>query len=88
MMADLRNLANSQELYHNDNYTYSTSLTNLSAVMSDGVGMVVNEATNTGWAATSTHAALTTEQCGIYDGNATPSGGSPALVESVVTCTF
>ena len=88
MMSDLKNLANQQEVYYNDTFTFSTSLSSLTASVSDGVTLVVNEATNTGWAATTTHAAMTTEQCGIYHGSADPTGGDPATVESVVMCNF
>lgn len=88
MMSDLKNLASNQELYHNANFTYSTSLTNLEAVQSQGVTITVNAASNTGWSATAVHSGVTGEQCGLYHGSAAPSGGAPAVVEGVVACTF
>lgn len=88
MMSDLRNLAAAQEVNHNDNFTFSSDLTALGAVQSDGVTLSVNEASNTGWAATAVHAGVPGEQCGIYHGSANPSGGDPAPVVSVVGCSF
>ncbi len=86
MKADLKNLATQQEVYHNGNYTFSTSFTNLGFVTSKGVTVTVNEATGDGWAATATHNALATAQCGFYHGNATAANGTPATVISVVGC--
>ena len=88
MMSDLKNLASLQELYHNDYYTYSTSLTALGAVESDAVTMTVGEATGTGWAAIATHSGVPGNQCGVFHGSAAASGGSPATTVGVVTCTF
>lgn len=88
MMSDLRNLAAAQEVYHNANFTFSNNLSLLGAVQSDGVTMTVNEASNTGWAATAIHTGVSGEQCGIYHGSAAPSGGDPASVVSVVGCSF
>jgi type IV pilus assembly protein PilE len=88
MMSDLRNLAAAQEIHHNSNFTFSSDLSALEAAQSDGVTLTVNEASNTGWAATAVHAGATGEQCGIYHGSANPSGGDPAPVVSVVGCSF
>jgi len=88
MMSDLKNLATSQEIYHNGNYTYASTLTAAQSVPSEGVTIIINEASGTGWAATATHAALSSEQCGVYHGSAAPSGGSPATVVGVITCSF
>ncbi len=88
MMADLRNLAVSQEIYHNSNFSFTNSLTALQAVPSSGVTLAINEGTNTGWAATAVHSGAAGQQCGIYHGSAAQAGGSPATVESVVTCSF
>ncbi len=87
MKADLKNLATQQEVYHNNNFTYSTSFTNLGFVTSEGVVLTINEATGSGWAATATHSGLTAAQCGFYHGNATPANGTPATTVSVVGCT-
>lgn len=88
MMADLRNVAGLQEVYHSDNHSYSADLDDLEASLSDGVTLTVNEATGTGWAATATHQALSAEQCGIYHGDAAAAGGDPASVPGVATCSF
>ena len=88
VMTDLRNLAGLQEIYHSGNHTYSSSFTDLEMTWSDGVTITVNEATGTGWAATAAHAGVPSQQCGVYHGNAAASGGSPAAVAGVITCTF
>ena len=86
MKADLKNLATQQEVYHNANFTFSVSFTNLGFVTSKGVTLTVNEATGDGWAATATHNGLTAAQCGLYHGNATQANGAPATVVGVVSC--
>jgi prepilin-type N-terminal cleavage/methylation domain-containing protein len=82
--ADLRNLATQQEVYHNIAYTFSTVEADLGFVESDGVDVVIGEATGTGWSATAVHEGLPGELCAMYHGNATPV--SPATVQSVVEC--
>jgi len=86
MKSDLKNLATQQEVYHNGNFSFSTSFTNLGFVTSEGVTVTINEATGAGWAATASHLGLASSQCGVYHGNATPANGSPATAVSVVTC--
>jgi hypothetical protein len=88
MVSDLKNLANLQEVYHNNNYTYAGTVTAAEATVSDGVTVVISEATGTGWSATAVHQGVNTEQCGVYHGSAAPSGGSPATTVGVVECTF
>ena len=88
MVSDLKNLANSQEIFYNDNYSYSTSLVALEASESDGVTMTVNEATNTGYAVVATHTAVPTGSCGLFHGTAAQAGGAPATVAGVITCDF
>jgi len=85
---DLKDTPTQQEIYHNAHFTYSTDLTALQAVTSDGVTVTVNEGTNTGWAATAVHPGIPSEQCGIYHGTAAASGGDPAPVPSRVSCSF
>ena len=87
MVSDLKNLANAQEIYHLNNYSYSTSLVALGHVASQGVTLGINEGDQDGWAATATHAGVA-GQCGIYYGEAAASGGDPASEAGVVTCTF
>jgi prepilin-type N-terminal cleavage/methylation domain-containing protein len=88
MVSDLKNLAHLQEVYHNDNYSYASTLTAVEATISDGVTIVISEATGTGWAATAVHQGVSAEQCGVYHGNADPTGGDPATTVGVVECTF
>ena len=86
MKADLKNLATQQEVYHNDSFTFSASFTDLGFVTSEGVTLTINEASGSGWAATTTHNGLAVAQCGFYHGDATPANGSPANLLSVVGC--
>ena len=82
--ADLRNLANLQDVYYNDNYTYTTSTSALGFDNTEGVVVTLAEATNTGWSATASHAGLPSESCGIYHGDATQV--TPATIVSTVQC--
>ncbi|HEX6135808.1 MAG TPA: prepilin-type N-terminal cleavage/methylation domain-containing protein [Longimicrobiales bacterium] len=92
MMSDLRNLNNQQEIYYSSpssSYNYAGSVGLLPEfTMSQGVSVQVTTASNLGWAATATHAALnsTTQQCGIFIGTV----GTPPLslpTSGVVGCT-
>jgi prepilin-type N-terminal cleavage/methylation domain-containing protein len=85
MKADLRNLANQQEVYYNDNYSYTTDLASVGFTNSEGVTVAVGEGTNTGWSATAIHAGMPAESCSIYHGSA--AAVTPATVPSVVMCT-
>jgi prepilin-type N-terminal cleavage/methylation domain-containing protein len=82
--ADLRNLASLQEVYYNDNYTFSTDLAAVGFTGTEGISVVVGEASNLGWSASATHAGLPGESCAMYHGNATQV--APAVVESAVGC--
>jgi type IV pilus assembly protein PilA len=72
MMSDLRNLNTQQELYYTrpqNNYNYASGLSHIPEFMlSAGVSITVTEATNQGWAATASHAALGSRYCGIFIG--------------------
>ena len=78
--SDLRNLATVQEMFFADDEDgdglseYAGSMAALSEVFfaSDGVNISITEASERGWAATSTHAALPGSGCAIYVGNARP----------------
>ena len=87
--SDLRNLSTQQDVYHNTNYSYSTSLTAIGMVPSDGVTIIINEATGSGWSATASHPSLGSgEHCGFYQGTAAAAGGDPATAEGVIDCTL
>ena len=88
MKSDLKNLATQQEIYHNAQFLFSTSLTILQMGQSDGIAISINEANGVGWAATAVHAGLSAEQCGLFYGGANPANGSPGVVEGVVACTY
>ena len=88
MKSDLKNLATNQEIHHNTNFTFSTSLATLEAVESDGVTITINEGTGTGWAATASHLGLPAEHCGLYHGDAAAAGGDPGPAEGVIACTL
>lgn len=84
MRTDLRNLANLQEVYYNNNFTYATDASALGFTNSEGAFVSFVEGTNTGWSASATHPGVPGESCAIYHGNA--SQLAPANVESVVLC--
>ncbi len=88
LKSDLRNLSTQQDVYHNDTFSYSTSLTSIGMVPSEGVTVTINEATGAGWAATAAHAGLATEHCGLYQGNAAAAGGDPSTTEGIIACTL
>jgi prepilin-type N-terminal cleavage/methylation domain-containing protein len=84
MKSDLRNLATLQDLYHDGTFTYSLNASDVAFTNSDGVVVSINEATGTGWAATSMHAGYPGAVCELFQGNATPTG--PATVEGSIAC--
>ena len=91
MKSDLKNLQSQQEIYYSNpanNYTYTDSEEDLEFAQSQGVEVTITEATNTGWAATATHAALddATQTCGVYVGEASAANGAPATTPGTVTC--
>ena len=88
MMSDLKNLASQQEVYFNETYSYAPSLTLAQSIASKGVTITINENSGTGWSATAEHSGAPGQHCGIYHGNAAATGGDPATVPGVVTCTF
>ncbi len=88
LMSDLKNLAHAQEVYHNSYFSFAGTMTDAEAVSSDGVTVTINESTGTGWSATASHAGMPVDQCGIYHGDANPTGGDPATQPGIVMCTF
>ena len=88
MKSDLKNLASQQEIYYADYYSYTTSVTDLGFVESDGVNVGMTASTS-GWSASSTHDSYgtTTDGCSIYFGNAAATTlGSPSAAGEVA-CT-
>ncbi len=88
MKTDLKNLATQQEFYQHSAFSLGNTVAIVGASGSDGVTITINEATGSGWAATASHAGLTAEHCGLYQGNAAPAGGDPGLAEGVIACTL
>jgi len=82
--ADLRNLANQEEVYYNDNYTYTSDLAAVGFTNSEGITVTVAEADNTGWSASAVPLGLTSESCALFHGAAAPL--APATTVSVVQC--
>ncbi len=82
--ADLRNLANQEEVYYNDNYTYTSDLAAVGFTNSEGITVTVAEASNTGWSASAVPLGLPAESCALYHGAASPL--APATTVSVVQC--
>lgn len=89
MKSDLKNLASQQEIYYADNYSYTTSTSDLAFTNSEGVTVAFDEATTSGWAAHATHSALgSTQGCAIYYGNATaPTSPTTPSNPGEVKCT-
>ena len=88
MKSDLKNLASQQEIYYADNYSYTTSTTDLTYVDSEGVNVTIT-ATTSGWSATAYHDALGTALgCALYYGSATaPAAPTTPSAPGLVACT-
>ena len=86
MKTDLRNFVTAEESYFYDFTVYAAtpgSVEQRGFETSKGVSLTVNEATSSGWSATTSHVS-TTQQCYIYLGSAAPIGS--AHTEGVVSC--
>jgi len=84
--SDLKSFASQQEIYLSNNYTYAATMAALvDLTVTDQVTITINEATQTGWAATGTHTGLN-QQCGLYFGSAAAAGAAPATVPGVLVC--
>ena len=88
VQSDLRNMSVAQEGYHMENIGYTTNISDLEFDNTSGVIITITVANNTGWAATATHVADPSIQCGIFVGSATAASASPATDPEVVGCTF
>ena len=85
MKSDLRNLATAEEAFFYDSakYTANFALMN-NFVASAGVVLQINQATGSGWAATTTSLYAPGRQCALFSGSATPQ--APATAEGLITC--
>jgi prepilin-type N-terminal cleavage/methylation domain-containing protein len=91
MQSDLRNLTSQQEIYYSvpaNSYTYATAVTALTDFApSTGVTVAVSGATNQGWGATASHAALaTTQTCAVFSGTVATLP-TPARTAGIIGCT-
>ncbi len=88
MKSDLKNLASQQEIYYQDEYSYTNNTTSLGFVSSEGVNVTITAITD-GWSASNTHSALaTTEGCAIYYGNGVaPAAPSVPSAAGEMSCT-
>ena len=83
MQSDMRNLATAQEGYYYASAVYTVDPVALNITLSQGNVLTINEATVAGWSATIGNP-LTTQQCYLFHGNATPIGS--ATVEGDIDC--
>jgi type IV pilus assembly protein PilA len=83
MKSDLRNLVVSQENYHADNVTFTSSLSALNATFSEGVTLSVAAVTAQGWTATASHTA-SSKSCAVFIGDAATT--APATDVGEVGC--
>jgi prepilin-type N-terminal cleavage/methylation domain-containing protein len=88
MKSDLRHLITKQEVFHGDSLFYASDMSPWRDLPSADVTITVNAADGRGWGATAWHAALPSEQCGVYFGSAAASSGSPATEAGAPMCTF
>ena len=84
--SDLKNMASQQEIYLSNEYTYTTSLTDLELRLSDQVSIDVNFVDGQGWAATASHTGLVGQQCRMFFGEADPADANPATAPGTVFC--
>jgi len=85
MKSDLRNLATAEEAFFYDSSKYTTSFALMGNFLSSaGVVLVINEATPSGWSATTTSLYAPGRQCALFSGAATPV--APATSEGRITC--
>lgn len=85
MKSDLRNLATLQDIHHDVEFSYSTDLTAIGFIESEGITVTVGEATGTGWSGTSAHSGFPDQWCALFQGSAAPV--PPASAEGQIECT-
>ena len=83
MQSDMRNLATAEEGFYYASSTYTVDPVALNITLSQGNVLTINEGTVSGWSATMSNP-LTTQQCYLFHGNATPVGS--AVVEGDINC--
>jgi prepilin-type N-terminal cleavage/methylation domain-containing protein len=86
MQSDLRTLVSAQESYFNVHLAYADNVSLLDINRTPNVTLSIEEVAANGWSAKATHAS-STEECGIFIGNASPPSGIPVTDDGLVTCT-
>jgi prepilin-type N-terminal cleavage/methylation domain-containing protein len=95
MKSDLKNLQTAEEQYYAANtYMYggtaaqdASTIGGMDYAASQGVTVTIKAATNTGWSADATHAALnaSAQRCAVFYGQA--AAVAPAITAGQITCT-
>lgn len=85
MRHDLESLSVQQEIYFNDNFTYSLTLDGLGYSPSDGIDIALT-ATQDGFAAVATHESIVERPCGYFTGTATAADAGPATQPDKIVC--
>ena len=83
MTSDLHAIAQEQEAYYFQNRTYTSDLVALNATLSQNNGIVINEATVSGWSGTMSNP-RTAQRCYIFVGTAQPVGS--ATSDGLINC--
>ena len=81
--SDLANLAMQQETYFFSNHSYGSSVSAVGASSTRGNTISINEATGSGWSASTAHPS-TAIQCAVFYGTA--AAVSPATAQGVIKC--
>jgi len=86
MQTALRTLVTAEEAYFDDYYAYTNGVNQLDYNETPMVTVEIVDVVGNGWAAKATHQ-MTTIECGIYIGLATPPSGITIPNEGIVACT-
>lgn len=86
MQTALRTLVTAEEAYFDDYYAYCDDLAQLDYNETPMVTIEIVDVVGNGWAARATHQ-MSTDECGIYIGPATPPAGITIPDEGIVACT-
>ena len=84
VIADVRNMAAKQELFHNIHLRYGTMAELDDYLESDGVTVTLSDVSNTGFAVTASHQALPGYMCAYFMGDAP--APAPATLPAQIRC--
>jgi prepilin-type N-terminal cleavage/methylation domain-containing protein len=85
-ISDLRNVAMVQEMHIRQAGSYAADMAFLDFDPSASVEIEITQATASGWAARASHTSLPARSCGIFVGDADPTGGAPATSPGQIAC--